>query len=66
MRPEQHFDPEANEADQGEQRAPVLDVDVEPAAGRDVTPRLPLEAPEADLLEQAAALPVDDDDLPRG
>ena len=59
---EQHTIAEAADADLVEQRLAVDDdeaVDAEPLA------RLPIDAPEGDVLEQSLTVAGDDDDLPR-
>lgn len=53
-----HFDPVEYTADFAEQRAPVIP---EPEG---TTPRTSLEVPEADAADQAAEVPLDEDDYP--
>lgn len=64
MQPDQRIDPEADDADLDEQRHPVAPGDA--AEGDGVKGEVPVEVPEADLLEQSASIPLDDDDLLRG
>jgi hypothetical protein len=50
---------EVNEADRLEQERPVADEDVSEGMGPELSP---LDANEADVLEQQAVLPADDED----
>ncbi len=54
-----HFDPVEYTADVAEQRAPVI-----PEPEGATPPSTSLEVPEADAAEQAAEVPLDEDDYP--
>jgi len=64
MAPERESDVarEANEADFEEQHLPLVDEDDEDAPSAPHVDRVPLEAPEADVLDQSRAEPWDEDE----
>jgi hypothetical protein len=64
MAPERHPDavPDANEADVEEQHQPVDEDGDDAVTATPVVERVPVEAPEADVLEQRQTEPYDDED----